>query len=78
MAGVAGGLVGSQRAYQYQLRGFKYHRVHARRAFFLHKKNDSRKARERELSTFDENRRAVGMLSPMGDKTQRHVPGGGG
>ena len=29
---------------------------------------DSRKARERELATFDENRRAVGMLNPMRDK----------
>ena len=28
----------------------------------MHKKNDQRKARERELATFDENRRAVGTL----------------
>ena len=27
-----------------------------------------RKAREHELATFDENRRAVGMLTPMRDK----------
>ena len=26
---------------------------------------DSRKARKRELATFDESRRAVGMLNPM-------------
>ena len=34
--------------------------------------------RERELatSTFDENRRAVGMLHPMRDKNLGHVPGG--
>ena len=32
------------------------------------KKNDQRKAGERELATFDENRRAVGMLNPMRDK----------
>ena len=35
--------------------------------FFLNKKIDERKARERELATFDENRRAVGMLNPMRD-----------
>ena len=67
-AGVPGGLVGGPRAYQDQFRGFKYHRVHARRDFFLLKKIDWRKARERELATFDENRRAVGMLNPMRDK----------
>ena len=32
------------------------------------KKNDWRKARERELATFDGNRRAAGMLNPMRDK----------
>ena len=31
---------------------------------------DSRKARERELAKFDENRRAVGMLNPMRDKNE--------
>ena len=36
--GVPGGLVGGPRAYQDQLRGFKSHRVHARRDFFFHKK----------------------------------------
>ena len=36
------------------------------------------KARERELATFDENRRSVGVLSPVHDQNQRHVPGGGG
>ena len=34
--GVLGGLVGGPRAYQDQFRGFKSHRVHARRVFFLH------------------------------------------
>ena len=37
---------------------------------------DSRRARERELATFDEPRRAVGMLNPMRDKNWRYVPGG--
>ena len=37
---------------------------------------DSRKARERELATFDGNRRAAGMLNPMRDKNSWHVPGG--
>ena len=36
---VPGGLVGDPRAYQDQFRGFKSHRVHARREVFLHKKN---------------------------------------
>ena len=44
--------------------------------FFLHKKVDKRKARERELATFDENRRALRMLNSMRDKNWRHVPGG--
>ena len=35
--GVPGGLVGGPRAYQDQFRGFKSHRVHARRDFFLHR-----------------------------------------
>ena len=35
---------------------------------FLALKIDYRKVRERELATFDENRRAVGMLNPMRDK----------
>ena len=43
-------------------------RAHARRDFFLHKNNDQRKARERDLATFDENRRAAGKLNPMRDK----------
>ena len=34
------------------------------------------KARERELATFDEIRRAEGMLNPMRNKNWRHVPGG--
>ena len=37
---------------------------------------DSRKARKRELATFDESRRAVEMLSPMRDNSWRNVPGG--
>ena len=39
---------------------------------------DQRKARERELATFDENRRAVGMLNPMRDKNQGTYWGGEG
>ena len=35
-------------------------------------KIDERKARDRELATFDENRRAVGMLNPMRDKNEKH------
>ena len=38
-AGVPGGSVGGPRAYQDQFHGFKSHRVHARRDFFLHQKN---------------------------------------
>ena len=38
-AGVPGGLVGGPRAYQDQFRGFKSHRVHARKGFFLHEIN---------------------------------------
>ena len=34
---------------------------------------DSRKARNRELATFDESRRAVGTRNPMRDKNKRHV-----
>ena len=37
--GVPGGLVGGPRAYQDQVRGFKSHRVHARKGFFLHARN---------------------------------------
>jgi len=36
----------------------------------LHQNNDYRKAREREFATFDETRRAVGMLNPMRDKNE--------
>ena len=42
-SGVPGGLVGGPLAYQDQYRGFKSHRVHARRDFFLHKKMTSGK-----------------------------------
>ena len=40
-------------------------------------KIDQRKAQERELATFDENRRAVGMLNPMRDNNEGtpDVPG---
>ena len=47
--------------------GYSWHYLVARGDFFLHK-NYYRKARERESATFDENRRAVGMLNPMRDK----------
>ena len=40
------------------------------------KKIDSRKARERELAAFDENRRAVGVLDPMRDKNLKARTGG--
>ena len=76
-AGVPGGLVGGPRAYQDQFRGFKSHRVHARRDFFLHKEIDWRKARERELATLDENRRAVGTLNPVRHKNVKARAGGG-
>ena len=39
---------------------------------------DPRKARERVLATFDENRRAVGMLTPMRDKIEGTYRGGEG
>ena len=45
---------------------------------FLHKKNDERKARERELASFDENRRAVGTLNPMRVKNEGTYRGGKG
>ena len=38
-------------------------------------KIDWQKARERELATFDENRRAVGMLNPVRDRNQSAGPG---
>ena len=41
-------------------------------------KIDQRKAQERELATFDENRRAVGMLNPMRDKNEGTYRGGEG
>ena len=39
---------------------------------------DSRKERNRELATFDESRRAVGMLKPMRDKNEGTYRGGEG
>ena len=42
----------------------------------MHKKVISGKRERHELATFDENRRAVGMLNPMCDKNGSHVPGG--
>ena len=41
-------------------------------------KIDLQKARERELATFDDNRRAVGMLNPMRDKSEITYRGGEG
>ena len=77
-SGVPGSLVGGPRAYQDQFRGVKSHRVHARRDFFLHKKRVIwRKARERELATSDDNRRAVGMQNPMRDKKNKGTYRGG-
>ena len=51
---VPGGLVDGPRAYQDQFRGFKSHRVRARRDFFLHKNTCQRKAPKRESAAFDE------------------------
>ena len=66
--GVPSGSVGYPRAYENQLREFNFHRVQTLAGIFsCIKKNDQRKARERELATFDENRRAVGMMNPMRD-----------
>ena len=42
------------------------------------KKNDWRKARERELAKFDENRRAVGMLNLCATKNKGTCRGGEG
>ena len=66
--GVPGSLVGYPRAYQNQFREFNSHRGHILAGTFSCIQSDQREARERELATFDENRRAVGMLNPMRDK----------
>ena len=72
-AGVSGGLVGYPRACQpNQFREFNSHRVH----ILLETFSCIKKLLERELATFDEDRRAVGMLNSMRDKNWRHVPGG--
>ena len=67
IVGIPGGLIGGPRANQDQLRGFKSLRA-CSSGIFLAYKFDQRKARERESATFDENRRAVGMLNPMHDE----------
>ena len=48
-----------------KFRGFKSHRANTRKDFFIKKKKELRKARERELltATFDENRREVGVIA---------------
>ena len=54
-----------------QFREFDPRRVHARvnsLGLFSCAQIDFRKARERELATLDENRRAVGLLNPLRDK----------
>ena len=54
-----------------QFHDFKSPRVHTRINFvgtFSCAQIDLRKARERELATLDENRRAVGLLTSMRDK----------
>ena len=38
--------------------------------------NTKRQPGEREVAIFDENRRAIGMLKPMRDENEGHVPGG--
>ena len=62
---VPGGLVGYPRAYENQFREFNSNRVHILVETFSWIKIDTgkRKARERELPTFDKNRRSVGMSS---------------
>ena len=60
-AGVPGGLLGGPRTHS---RSTWWVRI------FSRIKTDWRKARERELATFDDNRRAVGMLTPMRDKKE--------
>ena len=70
--------MGGPRAYQDQFLGFKSHRVHARRDFFLNEEIDERKARERVLATHSmKDRRAVGMLNPMRDKKIKGTYRGG-
>ena len=69
-------LVGGPRVYQDQFRGFKSHRVHARRDFFLHKKNDWRKARERDLATFDEKSTSSGNSEPYARQKMKARTGG--
>ena len=53
-----------------QFREFEPGRVHTQYKFvgtFSCAQTDLRKARERELATLDENRRAVGLPDPMRD-----------
>ena len=55
---------------QNQFREFNSHRVNiVVWTFFLNKEMISGKPRERELATFNEDRRAVEMLNPMRDKS---------
>ena len=61
IARVPGGLVGYSRAYRNHFCEFNSHRVHILVGTFSCKKVDWRKAQERELATFDENRREVGV-----------------
>ena len=47
-----------------QFRAFEPRRVHTRKISQI----DLRKVRERDSAIFDENRRAVGVLNPVGEK----------
>ena len=53
LCSVPGGLVGYPRAYKNQFREFNSHRVHILVGSFSCIRIDWRKARERELATFD-------------------------
>ena len=55
-----------------QFREFETPRVHSNKFVgdFSCAQIDFRKAREHELATLDQNRRAVGLLNPMRDKSE--------
>ena len=52
--------------------------MHTRKDFSLLKKGRAESAGKRELATFHENRRVVGMLNPMCDKNTNTHRGGEG
>ena len=65
-----GGIVGGPRAYPNQFLWVEVSPSARSLGHFLGYETDWRKARERELSRFDEDRRPVGMLNPMRDQKQ--------